>query len=362
MKKVHLRNPKGSKDWLPDEVIKHEFVRKSLVDVFELWGYRPIQTPILINHDTLSLGSKKLSDIAFKLIGEQGQILSLRADLTAPIARVTAERLHKKNMPFRFYYVGKVFRYHARKTTNERELYQIGIELIGRNEGTSDLECLKILADGINKTGLKKYLILVNHSSLWDELFKIFGNIAFELYKALREGDLISFNSTVDKSTLSKKEKEFWKELIQIKGKNEAVEKLKYISKGINGLKLNKVISHFKNIFTLFENNVEIDLSLTSDIDYYTGIYFEVITPYLGRNIGSGGRYDKLIEKFGLKAPAIGFSLCLEDVLLALENQGKIFPIFKQPKLVNLGKRNIRKTFNLINSLHRGKKHATLKS
>src|SRR3989338_9046335 len=127
--KKFLRNPKGSRDWLPDEVSKQEFVRKSLVKVFELWGYQPIQTPILINWDTLAHGSKKLSDIAFKLIGQQGEFLALRADLTTPIARVTAERLKSENLPFRFYYVGKVFRYHARKTTNERELYQVGIEL-----------------------------------------------------------------------------------------------------------------------------------------------------------------------------------------------------------------------------------------
>ena len=187
MKKTFLRNPKGSRDWLPDEVIKQEFVRKSLEKVFELWGYQPIQTPILINWDILNQGSNKLSDIAFKLIGQQGDLLALRADLTTPIARVTAERLQGERLPLRFYYVGKVFRYHARKTTNERELYQIGIELIGAKEGLADLECLKILLDGIDKLGLKKYLILINHTLLWSELFKYFGDIAKNLYNALKE-------------------------------------------------------------------------------------------------------------------------------------------------------------------------------
>lgn len=362
MKKISLRNPKGSRDWLPDEVVKQDFVRKSLTDVFELWGYRPIQTPILINYDTLSLGSKKLSDIAFKLIGEQGQVLVLRADLTTPIARVTAERLQGKNMPFRFYYAGKVFRYHARKTTNERELYQIGIELIGQKEGVSDLECLKILVDSLNKIGLKKHLVLVNHAGLWDELFKAFGTVAYEPYKALSEGNLISFHSIIDKSTFSKKEKEFWRELIQIKGKSEAIKKFRSLVKGFKKLKLGRITSHFENICKLFENNVEIDLSLTSDIDYYTGIYFEAITPYLGRNIGGGGRYDRLIEKFGLKAPAIGFSLCLEDVLLALEKQGKTFESFTQPKLIKINKKNTISTFKKLNLLHKKRKHATIKS
>ena len=93
MRKIYLRNPKGSRDWLPDEVIKQEYVRSTLTKVFELWGYQPIQTPILLNWDTLVQGSNKLSDIAFKLIGQQGDLLALRADLTTPIARVTAERL-----------------------------------------------------------------------------------------------------------------------------------------------------------------------------------------------------------------------------------------------------------------------------
>lgn len=356
--KKFLRNPKGSRDWLPDEIIKQEFVRRSLVKVFELWGYQPVQTPILINLDTLTQSSDKLSEIAFKLIGQHGDLLALRADLTTPIARVTAERLKGEKLPFRFYYVGKVFRYHARKTTNERELYQIGIEFIGAKEGASDLECLKILLESLDKLGLKKYLVSVNHAGLWNELFKYFGNTAVELYKALSKKDLILFESVINKSKLSRSEKSFWSELIKLRGNKDTIAHMKKL----NGLKkkLNKITSYFEKINNLFGDRIQIDLSLTSDIDYYTGIYFEAVTPYLGRKLGSGGRYDQLINKFGFNVPAIGFSLCLEDVLLALELQGKSFDGFKPPKLFSSGK-NIKKTFNIINKLHRKNKRATLK-
>lgn len=360
MKKLLLRNPKGSRDWLPDEVAKQEFVRNALIKVFELWGYQPIQTPVLIRWDTLNLGSNKLSDIAFKLIGQQGDLLGLRADLTTPIARVTAERLRGESLPLRFYYVGKVFRYHARKTTNECELYQAGIELIGAKEGYSDLECLNILIDGIKKLGLKKYLVLINHTRLWTELFKSFGNTAQELYKALSQKDLILFNSILLKSKLSQKEKTFWRGLINIKGGKEAVKQLKKLHSLACRIKIKKIIAYFEQILTLFEENVEIDLSLTTDMDYYTGIYFEVITPYLGRNVGSGGRYDQLINKFGFDTPAIGFSFCLEDLLLVLEKQGKIFPAVKPPKLISRT-RNIKKTFGLVRKLQKQNKSAAIK-
>lgn len=357
---MKLRNPKGSRDWLPDEVIKQEYVRSTLTKVFELWGYEPIQTPILLNWDTLAQGSNKLSDIAFKLIGQQGDLLALRADLTTPIARVTAERLKGQPLPFRFYYVGKVFRYHARKTTNERELYQIGIELIGTKEGSSDLECLKILCDGLQKLGLKKYLILINHTDFWNELFRRFGNTAHDLYTALSKKDFISFETILNKSRLSKDEKIFWDELIQTKGTKDGLKKIKQLSRKIKNLKLNKAFLYFEKILNTFENNVEIDLSLTSDVDYYTGIYFEAITPKLGRNLGSGGRYDQLINKFGYNVPAVGFSLCLEDLLLVLETEGKTFPDFKKPKLIQPGK-SIKKTFSSIDKMHKSGKHAALK-
>ena len=110
----------------------------------------------------------------------------------------------------------------------------------------------------------------------------------------------------------------------------------------------------------MFGENVQIDLSLTSEVDYYTGIYFEAITPYLGRVLGSGGRYDQLISKFGFNVPAIGFSLCLEDLLLALELQGKTFAAFKEPKLLTVGS-NIKKTFDVIEKLHKKNKRAALK-
>ena len=322
--KKFLRNPKGSRDWLPDEVMKQEFVRKSLVKVFELWGYEPIQTPILINSETLSLGSKKLSHIAFKLIGQQGEVLALRADLTTPIARVTAERLKGEKLPLRFYYVGKVFRFHVRKMTNECELYQIGIELIGKKEGPSDLECLKVLTRGLEKLKLKDYVVLINHNLLWKELFRCFGNIAIDLYKALSEKDLVLFQEVLNKSRLSKNEKLFWGELIKIKGGKEVIKQIKDLNKLAKKVKISKVISYFNKIVSSFKNKVEIDLSLTSDLDYYTGIYFEVMTSSLGRNIGGGGRYDELISKFGYDVPAVGFSLCLEDVLLTLEKQRKL--------------------------------------
>lgn len=361
MKKTFLRNPKGSRDWLPDEVVKQEYVRKTLVNVFELWGYQPIQTPILINWDTLTQGSNKLSDLAFKLIGQQAEILALRADLTTPIARVTAERLQEEPFPFRFYYVGKVFRYHARKTTNERELYQVGIELIGAKEGAADLECLKILTDGIKKLGFKKFLVLINHTGLWAELFRCFGTTALELYKALTQKDLILFKTILKKSTLSQNEKVFWNELIHIRGNKEIIKDLKNISKKVKKIDLKKIITYFEKVFTVIEENIEIDLSLTSDIDYYTGIYFEAITPYLGRNLGSGGRYDQLINKFGFNTPAIGFSLCLEDLLLALERQGKNFPDFKLPTFIEQKGKDLKGVFNTIDNLHRKNKHATLK-
>jgi len=362
MKRINLRNPKGSRDWLPDEVIKQEFVRKSLVDVFEMWGYQPIQTPILINWDTLSLGSSKLSDSAFKLIGQQAEILALRADLTTPIARVAAERLQGKQLPFRFYYVGKVFRYHARKTTNERELYQIGVELIGAKEGIADLEVLKIILDGLNKTGLRNHSVLINHTGLWTELFRCFGEQAHQLYKALSAKDLILFGSILNKSKMSINEKKFWNELIQIRGSKEAVRKLKDLCKNLKRVKLHKIISYFDMVVDLFGNNVDVDLSLTSDVDYYTGIYFEVVTSHLGRSICSGGRYDQLINKFGFDTPAVGFTFCLEDLLLALERQGKIFPKFKSPQFVSASKSSIKKAFNVINSLHKTNKHATVKT
>lgn len=322
--KKFLRNPKGSRDWLPDEVIKQEYVRKSLVKVFELWGYQPIQTPILLNFDTLSVGSSKLADIAFKLIGQQGEIQVLRADLTTPIARAVAERLKNAPLPLKFYYVGKVFRFHARKMTNECELYQIGIELIGKKEGPSDLECLKVLIHGLDKLKLKNYVLLVNHNFLWRELFRCFGEVAIDLYKALSERDLVLFEKILNKSRLLKNEKLFWNELIRIKGGKSAIKKIKSLNKLVKKVKINKVISYFNRMVSLFKNKVEVDLSLTSDLDYYTGIYFEVITPSVGRSIGGGGRYDELIGRFGYNVPAVGFSLCLEDVLLTLEKQGKL--------------------------------------
>ena len=98
---------------------------------------------------------------------------------------------------------------------------------------------------------------------------------------------------------------------------------------------------------------------MTSDMDYYTGIYFEVITPSVGISIGSGGRYDELLGKFGFNVPDVGFSLCLEAVLLTLERQGKKFPKLILPKLIKK-ENNIKKVFQRMKSLQKKNKSATI--
>ena len=99
---------------------------------------------------------------------------------------------------------------------------------------------------------------------------------------------------------------------------------------------------------------------MTNDLDYYTGVYFELISPYLGRSLGSGGRYDNLISKFGFNTPAIGFSFCLEDLLLSLEKQGKKFPPSVKPSLIPAEK-NIKNTCKKIETLQKSNKVAAVK-
>lgn len=358
-KKKIFRNPQGSKDWLPDEVRKQDFIRESLFSVFELWGYQPIQTPILINRDTLGLGSKNLLNQAFSLIGHQGELLALRADLTTPIARATAERMQNEKLPLRFYYVGKVFRAKARKTTNERELYQIGTELIGAKEGNSDFECLKIFLDSLDKLGLKNYLVLVNHAGFWNELIEKYGDFARDLYFALSHKDIVQYKNTIKNSKITKDEKIFFSKLVSIKGGKEILPQIKSVSKKCKKINFNKIYNYYENLFNVFDKNIQVDFSFTNDIDYYSGIYFEALSPVLGRSVGGGGRYDDLISKFGFNVPAIGFSFCLEDLLLVLENEGKTFSKTGNVKSID-PKKNLKEAFLSIGRLHKSKTKANI--
>jgi len=324
-----LQTPKGTKDYLPPEVERHRYVEQRLREVFKLWGYQEIRSPAIELVEVLSTGvGSELIDSMFKFQDFDGKIVALRAEMTAPAARIVTTKMLEAPRPIRLFYICNVFRYSQSYLEREREFWQAGVELIGCNTPGADGEVLALLASSLEKLGLEGVRIDVGHAGLLKDLLRATGldeekKVVLQNLLGYRDEDQLE--KFMDQNNFSSQLREAFLRLSRCRRLEElssvALEPLKYrrIKDYLRALlEVRDVLVGYD-----VENLVFFDFSLVRKIEYYTGIVFEASVPNLGLPLGGGGRYDNLIEKFGkLKTPATGFAVEIEKCLRALIAQG----------------------------------------
>ncbi len=263
----------------------------------------------------------------FKFQDFDGKMLALRAEMTAPVARIVSTKMASMSTPIRLFYVSNVFRYSQSYLEREREFWQAGVELIGTNTVESDAEILALLVSSLKNLGLKDLRLDIGDASLLKGLLKI-TKLDEEKKRALRSL-LVNRNKAqlevfMDQNVFSPKLKEAFIKLSCCRRLDEAA------SVSLESTENRKTNNYLKKLSQLrdalkdygVENLVFFDFSLTRRIEYYTGLVFEASVPNFGLPLGGGGRYDHFIEKFGkLKLPATGFALEMEKILKALAAQ-----------------------------------------
>ncbi|MFQ5999415.1 MAG: ATP phosphoribosyltransferase regulatory subunit [Candidatus Bathyarchaeia archaeon] len=329
-----LHTPKGTRDYLPSEVERYRYIEDELRKIFKLWGYQEIRSPTIEFVEVLSTGvGPELVDSMFKFQDFDGKILALRAEMTAPVARIVTTRMSSTPEPIRLFYVSNVFRYSQSYVERGREFRQAGVELIGCNTSEADGEILSLLVSSLKKIGLKEVRVDVGHASLLKDLLKATGLDEEKkgiLQNLLGYRDEARLEKFMDQNNLPPTLREAFLQLSSCRRLDE-VSSVSLVSS-----KYGKTEDHLRNLLEIkdvltdyeIENFVYFDFSLTRKIEYYTGIVFEASVPNFGLPLGGGGRYDDFIEKFGkLKIPATGFALEIEKCLQALTAQG-----FKSPE------------------------------
>jgi len=324
-----LQTPKGTKDYLPPEAERHRYVEQRLREVFKLWGYQEIRSPAIELVEVLSTGvGSELIDSMFKFQDFDGKIVALRAEMTAPAARIVTTKMLEAPRPIRLFYICNVFRYSQSYLEREREFWQAGVELIGCNTPGADGEVLALLASSLKKLGLEEVRIDVGHAGLLKDLLRATGldkEKKFVLQNLLGYRDEDQLERFMDQNNFSSQLREAFLRLSRCR----RLEELSSVS--LEPLKYRRIKDYLRALLEVkdslveygVENLVFFDFSLVRKIEYYTGIVFEASVPNLGLPLGGGGRYDNLIEKFGkVKIPATGFAVEIEKCLRALIAQG----------------------------------------
>ncbi|RKL68402.1 ATP phosphoribosyltransferase regulatory subunit [Salipaludibacillus neizhouensis] len=318
-----FEKPLGMRDTLPElHQLKHQ-LKQAISSEAASWGYDPIETPTLEFHETVGTASAILDQQLFKLLDQQGNTLVLRPDMTAPIARIAASSLKNEERPLRLTYSAPVFRAQQREGGRPAEFEQVGIELIGDKSNSADGEVISLMMASLESSGISSYQIAIGHIGFVNALLKeVLGNDtrADRFRRFLYEKNYVGFRKEVEKLPLSSIDQRRLYELLRLKGGPEVIESARKIVESKQGKEAIDQLEHLYRVLEAYglTESIVLDLKLVMHMSYYTGTVFEAYSKGLGYPVGSGGRYDQLLEQFEHPEPATGFGLRLDRLTEAV--------------------------------------------
>jgi histidyl-tRNA synthetase len=359
----NTKPPRGMRDFLPSEVRKREYVIGVIKEVYERYGFEPLETPAAENIETL-MGKygEEGNQLIFKILkrgvhestGEAD--LALRYDLTIPLARVVAEYRDQLPKFFKRYQIQPVWRADRPARGRFREFYQCDVDVIGSRSMVVEAELIAAASEALERLGFKDFVVRLNHREALTGLLACAG-VPLEHHEAAlvaldkldkigRDGvakeltergiaagatttlldffaalaslehaaeiavgeDLAAKRRSLNSAILGR--------IIEFVGANE---------KGAKGVDELQAILRYATVSGLAER-IKIDPSLARGLSYYTGAIIEINVKDLLGSLGGGGRYDNLIGMFSnQEVPACGFSLGLERIVVVMTER-EMFP------------------------------------
>jgi histidyl-tRNA synthetase len=363
--KLKPRLPRGLADRSPGEIAATRQMIEKIRAVYELCGFEPVETPTIEYTDALGKflpDADRPNEGVFSFQDDDEQWLSLRYDLTAPLARYVAENFDTLPKPYRSYRVGTVYRNEKPGPGRFREFMQFDADTVGSSSPAADAELCMMAADTMEALGIPRgsYVVKVNNRKILDGLMETIGltdeknfDRRLTVLRAMDKFDRLGGHGV--RQLLGQGRKDESGDFTKGAGLDaSAIETIMSVFAPVGDAKdkITQIDSRLKNsavgqegrqeleaIKTLVEaagysDRIRIDPSVVRGLEYYTGAVFEVEltfstdsddgSPRFG-SVGGGGRYDGLISRFRSEpVPATGFSIGVSRLLAALEYLGKV--------------------------------------
>jgi len=317
-----FKTVRGMQDFLPERAAKKQRVQDICRQVFERYGFRPLETPTVEDFALLAKkdsGGEAIKEEIYYFKDKSGRELGLRFDLTVPLARVVAANKDLAK-PFKRYQIGRVFRYDRPGENRYRSFTQADWDIIGSASMLSDFETIAVAIDVMKELGFGKgeFVVKINNRKLLDEI---------ALSSGVEKEKIVDCFRCLDK--LEKQGEKAVKEEMKEKGINTQI--LGQLGKqDLKGLKLKNPapLDELNELLSLLKKNaldkfVKVDLCLARGLEYYTGLVLEVCVKN-SPSVGGGGRYDNLVASYGgTPTPGLGCSFGVERLLSAVEGKMK---------------------------------------
>ena len=330
MKNYDLITPEGTKDLLFEESMVRREIENNLHEIFKKSGYCEFITPGLEFYDVFNLNSSYFpQENLYKLTDSKGRLLVLRPDSTMPIARAVATRLKDATLPLRIFYNQNVYRTEPSLKGRSVEIGQTGIELIGSQMKTADLEVISMAAAALKACRLN-FSLEIGNIGVFKELvsrLKVSEREKEYIRQLIETKNFPALNDMLD-SIGSGNVTEALKKLPALFGGEEVFEKAKKV---MPDEKITEILDELKEIYKDVSDicgkdiEITVDLGLVNKTDYYTGLIIKGYLQGHGDEVLSGGRYNKLISEFGYDIPAVGFAVNVDAIAkVASKNANEI--------------------------------------
>ena len=317
--------PKGTKDILPEESYKWQYVEKTVREITDVFGVKEIRTPTFEHTEVFSRGVGEGTDIVNKemytFLDKGGRSVTLKPEGTAGVARAFIENgLLNTALPVKLYYITSCFRYERPQAGRLREFHQFGVEFLGSKEADIDAEVILLAKTLFDKLGVKGLVLYINSIGC-KECRKNYEEALKQYLYSKKDGLCELCKERLEKNPLR-----------VLDCKNDDCKTLTKDAPCILDYVCDDCKGHFekvKRLLTLSGVEFKVNPNIVRGLDYYTKTVFEFVSENIGAQgtVCGGGRYDGLVEQLGgAKAPGIGFAMGIERLLMLMENTGVEIP------------------------------------
>ena len=311
--------------------------------VFNGWSYEELITPTVDYYSLFESGMGAAeANRAFRFSDADGRLLALRPDVTSGIARAVATLFATRPRPLRLCYAASVFHQEGQSHSEwRRESKQLGCELIGTNSLAADMEVLVIALEMLRNLPLKqRFVIILNDVEVFNgiaESLALDPGARDQLRQLIDFRDVTELENFLARYTSAGNSRNLT-QMTELAGKREIFSRARHV---ITNERSNEALNRLEALWSVVESldlaeNFAIDLGDIPRLDYYTGLTLRIYIDGVGSHVGSGGRYDNLISRFGRSEPAVGFVLKLDALadLIVLDQSAS--PEFKrEAKVLN---------------------------
>lgn len=335
-----IHTPEGVRDIYDMECRQKLKVQEEILKTLYLYGYQHIETPSfeffdIFNKDRGSVSSNEM----FKFFDRDNNTLVLKPDMTPAIARCVAKYFDQETMPLRLCYLERTFTNNTSYQGRLKESTQTGAEMIGDDSSDADAEIIALVIDCLKSAGLEEFQVEVGQVEFYQGLMEEAGldeGCQAQLRELIENKNVFGVEELLESAPIAPELKEIFLRLPELSGSIDQIRKARALTHNKRAL---FAIQRLEKVHEIMENYglseyISFDLGMLSKYQYYTGIIFKAYTYGTGDYIVTGGRYDKLLQQFGKDAPAVGFGIVADRLLMALSAQHIKLPVQKTDTLI----------------------------